>query len=105
MKTHIVRLGIHRTSLIVAITYAILTIPFMLLYLPVFMLLPPEEGGGTMFGLVMLFLVPPFALAFTYIGTALFVWLFNLIAGRLGGVPVTFTGGAVEPRPVEEPLP
>lgn len=106
MQTHVIRLGIHRTSLIVAISGAILMVVLMLLYLPLFMLVPPEEGGGTMFGVIMLLLVPPFYLVFGYLFTAFWVWLFNLVAGRLGGVPVTFAGmaGAADTPPAAEPL-
>lgn len=94
MQTHIVQIGAHRSALIVAISGALLMIPFMLLYLPIFLFLPAEEGGGLFVGVIMLLLVPPLYFVFGYLVTGLWLWLINLVAGRLGGFPVTLAGTA-----------
>jgi hypothetical protein len=49
-------------------------------------LTPEEEGGG--FGLVFILLFPVLYAVIGFVGTLLATWLYNLVAGWIGGIVV-----------------
>ncbi len=93
MTRHITALGVHRTALIGAILGAVFAFIVALLVTPVMMMAPRSEAspGLALFGSgIMIIIMPIVYFVIGYIFTAIWVALFNLIAPRLGGIPVTF---------------
>jgi hypothetical protein len=93
MIQRVTHLDVHRTALILALCGAVVTLPFVLVSVPVFLLAPSGSSGGSGLGvaggLAMVVLTPVLYFVFGYLVTALGVVVFNAIAPRLGGVPVT----------------
>jgi hypothetical protein len=89
MEKRIIGLPVHQTSLIMGITAGLIGVVFTVLMLPFMMLVPMQDGGGAPAAAVLLF-VPLMYLVFGYLGTALWVAVFNQIARRTGGLPVRF---------------
>lgn len=87
MEKRIIGLPVHQTSLIMGITAGLIGVVFTLLMLPFMLMVPLEEGGGLPSAAMMLML-PLLYLVFGYLGTALWVAVFNQIARRTGGLPV-----------------
>ena len=101
MIHNLVRLPVHRTSMIVGIATAILgfivvlvSVPFMLAFMAMASQMssqtefPMPMAGGGMIGMVLL--APLFYAVVGYISTAVFVLIFNLVTPRLGGLPMEF---------------
>lgn len=96
MEKRIIGLPVHQTSLIMGITAGLIGAVFTLLMLPFMMLVPTADGGGAPAAAMLLFL-PLMYLVFGYLGTALWVAVFNQIARRTGGLPVRFADDDAEP--------
>jgi len=96
MTRRIVALSVHRTALIAAICGAVFALILALLFTPFMMIMPRmgttsafPPGISTLSGL-MIIVMPLTYFVLGYILTALWVVVFNLIAPRIGGLPVTF---------------
>jgi hypothetical protein len=83
MRYHLTHIGVHRTSVIMAIVYGLLS----LLVFPILYFVPGTEGQRALPGIVVI-LGPPLYAIGTYVVTAVFCWVYNLIAPRLRGIPV-----------------
>ncbi len=92
MTRHITSLGVHRTALIGATIGAAFALVVAALFLmSVFVPRPREAPRGMgMFGSGMILILPVVYFVVGYVSTAIGVVLFNLIAPRLGGIPITF---------------
>lgn len=100
--------GIFQTSKFVAILYfviaaviAIIAAPFILLA-GMFTSAQPGEGlgsGGTAMGFGLAFLVAaPFIYGiFAFLATALVCWVYNVLAGRVGGIAIELEPPAAPP--------
>ena len=96
----IVRIPVHQTSMIIGLTMGCFGVILALLMTPMTMIMMSamsqmqQDTGMSMFpfggGVAMLLIVPLMYMVFGYIGTAIFTLLFNLIAPRLGGLPIEF---------------
>jgi hypothetical protein len=87
MEKRIIGLPVHQTSLIMGITSGLIGVVFTLLMLPFMLMVPLEEGGGLP-PVAMMLMLPLLYLVLGYLGTALWVAIFNQIARRVGGLPV-----------------
>ncbi len=93
MTRHVTSLGVHRTALVGAICAAVIALVVALLITPLMMLIPrsAETPGMAVFSSgIMLVVMPVVYFVIGYVFTAIWVGLFNLVAPRLGGIPITF---------------
>ncbi len=94
MTRHITSLGVHRTALVGAICAAVIALIVALVITPFMMMVPrmaeTSPGVGLFGSGIMIILMPILYFVIGYIFTAIWVVLFNLIAPRLGGIPITF---------------
>lgn len=91
MERRIIGLPVHQTSLIMALTAGLVGVVFTLLLLPFMLIAPTQpESSDIVPGAAMLLVLPLMYLVFGYLGTALWVAVFNQIARRIGGLPVQF---------------
>jgi hypothetical protein len=80
MRRQIVNVSVHQTSKVISILYFIITI-FFIIPFSVFFYLTSEDPSY--FG----FLVMPFIyLILSYLITAIFCWLYNVVARGFGGI-------------------
>jgi len=82
MKRQVTRLAIHQNAKVFAVlmtlTSAVIFVPIMLIG----MMFSPQ---GQRPSFLMMVLMPVFYLVFTYLSTAVGAWLYNLVAGWVGG--------------------
>ena len=94
MTRRITALSVHHTALIAAMCGAVFALVLALLLTPVMMMMQSatqRTSGMAVFGSwIMLIIMPVTYFIFGYILTAVWVFMFNLVAPRLGGLPVTF---------------
>lgn len=109
MERRIISLPVHRTSMIMAVTSAVFGLALALVMMPLMMAsmgmmraaMPsgsPTEMPMFPFGLgmgMMAVIMPIMYFIFGYIGTAIFVFVFNMVAGRMGGLPVEIADQAI----------
>jgi len=98
MKKELKRIAVLRTAIVSGILYALLSLIFMLLYAPFLGIIMSSAGsefgemmplmGGSIFALV--FLVPILYGVIGGIFGAIGAWMYNLIAGWVGGYILTF---------------
>jgi hypothetical protein len=81
MELRIVRVDPHQAGLVAAIVYAVLG----LVAIPIIMVASLASGQQTT-GPGFLLALPILYGVAGYLGTAVACWLFNLVAGRVGGV-------------------
>ena len=101
MMRNLVRLPVHRTSVIIGIATGCMGLIIVLLMMP-FMFLVHAMASETLQGtemampfaglgmLSMVLIAPLFYAAFGYISTAVFALIFNVVAPHLGGLPMEF---------------
>ena len=102
MKRNLVRLPVHRTSLIMGVASACMGLIIALIMAPFMFLasamssqafdgteVPVPFAGASV--IIMVLVAPLFYAVAGYISTALFTLIFNFIAPRLGGLPMEFT--------------
>ena len=104
MMHNLVRLPVHRTSVIIGIATGCMGLIMVLLMMP-FMFLVSAVASQSMQGtemplpfagigmLSMVLIAPFFYAVFGYISTAVFALIFNFVAPRLGGLPMEFAEG------------
>jgi hypothetical protein len=89
MILRLTRVSVHQTSLTVAIASALLGVVFSVIILP-FVLFADAASGGGVRGVTVVLFFPLLYLVFGYLATALWVWIFNNVATRVGGIEFTF---------------
>lgn len=90
MERRIIGLPVHQTSLIMGLTAGLVGVVITLLMLPFMLVAPTPPEGDLMPGAAMLLILPLMYLVLGYLGTALWVAVFNQVARRTGGLPVQF---------------
>lgn len=86
MKKQIIRVSPIQTAKVFAILYFVMSIPMVALMALTFAASPvPRPGPGL--GLLVVF--PILYLVFGFIFTAIGAWVYNLVAGWVGGVEYT----------------
>ena len=80
MKHQIKSISIAQTSMVAAILYACMGILYFVI--GIFMLL----FGGLKFPGIMFLFMPIIMAVFGFLGVALFSWIYNIIASKVGGV-------------------
>ncbi len=94
MTRRITSLGVHRAALIGAIIGAVFALVVGVLVVPFAMMMrgmPNTMPGFAFFSSGMMLVIMPITyFVIGYILTAIWVALFNLIAPRIGGIPITF---------------
>ena len=93
MRYRISRVAVHQTALVMAILYGVLA----LVVVPFVFLAGRMAVEGSRFPAFMLVLLPLVYALFAYVFTAIACWLYNLIAGWVGGIELT-----LDPRPDAE---
>lgn len=101
MIRNLVRLPVHRTSVIIGIASACMGLIIALIMAPFMFLasamtsqsfsgseVPVPFAGASV--LVMVLIAPLFYAVAGYISTAIFAFIFNFVAPRLGGLPMEF---------------
>lgn len=84
MKKQIVNVSIAQTAKVAAALYFVISLP--LVAIMILSTLVTGQGGLGMFIMVLL---PVFYVIFGFIFTAIFAWLYNLVAARIGGIEYT----------------
>lgn len=92
MIVKLTRIGVHTTSLIVALIMAVFGVINGLLMIPVSSMFLPERD--TAYGLILTLVLPVFYFVAGYIATAISVLIFNFVARALGGVRLELTEDA-----------
>lgn len=85
----ITRFSPHQTALTVSIVMALSTLIFIVPMMLLVSSVPTDEFGndvGLGFSGFFLVLLPLFYFILTYIFTALFAWLYNVVASKTGGI-------------------
>ena len=86
MKKQIIRVSPIQTAKVFAILYFVMSIPMVVFMALAFAASPvPRPGPG--FGFLVVF--PILYLVFGFIFTAIGAWVYNLVAGWVGGVEYT----------------
>lgn len=86
MKKQIINISPFQTAKVFAVLYFVMTLPFIALMAIMFSF-SPNQGPGMGFLIVL-----PFAyLIFGFIFTVLAAWVYNLVAGWVGGIEYTST--------------
>ena len=83
MKKQIIRISPFQTAKLMAALYFVMSVPFALL-----MLAMPFPAGSGMSGWMMIVL-PVFYLIFGFIFSIIAAWIYNLVAGQVGGIEFT----------------
>ena len=84
MKKQIVNVSIGQTAKVAAALYFVISLPLVAIMM--LSMLVTGQGGLSMFFMILL---PVFYVVFGFIFTAIFVWLYNLVAARIGGIEYT----------------
>jgi hypothetical protein len=85
MKTQIVHISKLQTSKVMAVLYLVISIPLMLMMaLPMLFAHQPVQWS-------MLWWMPLFYAIFGFIFTFLGAWIYNGVAGRIGGIEFTMS--------------
>lgn len=79
MKKQILRIAPHQSAKVIAVLYILLTLPFALIGIIGMVFGSPES-------FLFLALSPIIYGVFGYIFCALFFWLYNIVANRIGGI-------------------
>jgi flagellar biosynthesis protein FliQ len=88
MKTQIVHISKLQTSKVMAVLYLVISIPLVLLMvLPMLMAHQPVQWGA-LWWMPLLYAV--FGFIFTFLGC----WIYNGVAGWIGGIEFTISDGA-----------
>lgn len=82
MKVRITSFSVHQTSKIVALLSGILGLLAIPLGIRFYLEYPEENLGGA----IVYWLAPLWNMVLGYIFTALVCWLYNLLAGKVGGI-------------------
>lgn len=89
MKIQIKNISGHQTSKVFALTFAILMLPFSLMSVFFFFMMPEmETGNGEVmpnFPFLFFALAPVFYGVMFYFMQRLFCWAYNIVAKRVGG--------------------
>ncbi len=86
MKKQIINITPIQTAKVFALLYFVMSIPFVALMAMSFAFMPgPRPPVGMLFGMPFIYLVLGF------IFTALGAWVYNLVAGWVGGIEYTST--------------
>ena len=86
MKKQIVHVSVMQTAKVFAVLYFVISIPLVLLMAIPAMLTP---GGMPGMPLLMLILMPVLYLVIGFLTTLFGAWIYNLVAGRIGGIEFT----------------
>lgn len=84
MKKQIVNVSVRQTSNFVGVLYFVVSLPIVLI-VAAYSLMKGQGLGVVLFS----FLFPLMYAVMAYLGTALFAWLYNLVAKRVGGIEFT----------------
>jgi hypothetical protein len=96
MTHQIVRISVHQTSKVVAVSTAAVAAMLVLITLPFILIL---ERDGPAVPVLALLVIPVIYLILAYLCTAFALLVFNAVAGRVGGIGVTLaTDGAETER-------
>jgi hypothetical protein len=88
MKTQIVHISKLQTSKVMAVLYLVISIPLMLMMsLPTLFMHQPVQWS-------MIWWVPLLYAVFGFIFTFLGAWIYNGVAGIIGGIEFTISNGA-----------
>lgn len=94
----ITRFGLAQTSLIIGVLYFVLTLIFCL---PVGGLMFLLGGQNTSMGIFLIF--APILYGITgYLGTLLTLWIYNLLAKRLGGIEIEVETTEIDSPKIEQ---
>ena len=100
MKIQVKRFSVHQTAKVVAIIAMVASFVIMLPFILLTMIIPAgAEPGMAGIGLGMLISMPLMQGIFMYLGTAVGLWFYNRVSGRIGGIEFQYE--AVE-EPVQE---
>lgn len=84
MKKQIINISPFQTAKVFAVLYFVMTLPFIAL-MAIMFAFSPNHGPGLGFLIVL-----PFAyLIFGFIFTVIAAWVYNLVAGWVGGIEYT----------------
>ncbi len=86
MKTRISRISVLQTSKVVAAVYGV----FGLVYIPFGFAVDSGAPAGGQLGVAWLF-TPLLLAGMMFVVTALFTWLYNVVAGQVGGIEFELT--------------
>ncbi|MBC7684080.1 MAG: hypothetical protein H7176_02495 [Bdellovibrionales bacterium] len=84
MKKQIVNVSIAQTAKVAAALYFVVSLPLVAI-----MMLSTLVTGQTGLHMIFMVLLPVFYVVFGFIFTAIFAWLYNLVAARIGGIEYT----------------
>ena len=88
MKKQITRVSAHQSAKVIAALYVLFFVPFALVGALILMF---GNHTGSAFSSIFLLLAPILYGVFGYVFFALFCWLYNIVAQRLGGVEFVVT--------------
>ncbi len=92
MKTQIVHISKLQTAKVMALLYLVISIPMVLLtVLPALLMSRPQPlGWGLMLMMPVMYTI--FGFIFTFVGA----WIYNGVAGWIGGIEFTISNGAAD---------
>lgn len=85
MKKQIVNVSVFQNAKVAAALYFAISIPFVLLMI----LFAMVTGMGRSMGTITLLLMPVLYALFGFIFTAIFAWVYNIVASIVGGMEFT----------------
>lgn len=85
MKRVLTRIGVFKTSLVVAIVYAFMSLLYTVIGVG---MIAFGSDAMKIMGFMYAFM-PILMLVLGFLGTALMCWLYNVVAGWVGGIEVT----------------
>ena len=84
MKKQIINVSVLQTAKVAAAMYFVISLPLV-----VIMMLTTMATGGAGPGILFMILAPVFYVIFGFIFTAVSAWIYNIVAGRVGGIEFT----------------
>ncbi|MBQ4835784.1 MULTISPECIES: hypothetical protein [Pseudoalteromonas] len=86
MKVQISRFSGHQTSKILALMFALMTVPFMLVGVMGVLFAPNTEQDGPIFPFILFIILPLIYGVMGYIFNRFFCFIYNFSAKRVGGI-------------------
>jgi hypothetical protein len=90
MKKQIIRISLLQSAKVAAALYFVLTLPFVAIF-AVMMSFAPSGSFGMIGGLAMVVIAPVMYAIFGFLFSLLGGWIYNVVAGQIGGFEYTTT--------------
>lgn len=89
MKKEITSIDVHQSAKIISLTMSVVSVLFSILGI-FLVLVGIAMGSYEMIGIGVVYIFMPIIyILFTYMFTALFLWIYNMLAKKVGGIKYT----------------